>query len=193
MLFLMFLLMSTTFASPSPFDSFDSFVEHVGDVSNRLCAAQIASARVARGLCADVQLLLEDTFEQRIAAFLEDSHISEAYFLRHVAANAGIDAFRSSMSDALRALAADDAAFAHWQTQRSVSFQTHVVPYVDDWFMALFHEVVEENLKQNPPSDDELRRIAQETGVDPDELVEKYRVARLENAVKENPELFDEL
>jgi hypothetical protein len=160
---------------------------------SRLCTAHFAASRVARGLCADVQLLLEDTFEQRIAAFLEDSHISERFFLRHVAANDGVAALLTALHDALRALAADDAVFAKWQTQRIAAFQQHVVPHVDDWFMSLFHEVVEENLKRNPPSDDELRRIALETGVDPDELVDKYREARLENAAKENPGLFDEL
>jgi arsenate reductase-like glutaredoxin family protein len=81
--------------------------------------------------------------------------------------------------------------FVNWKSVRSEVFERHVVGRVDDWFMAQFHEIVEANLQRNPPSDDELRRIALQTGVDPDELVEKYRHVRVNNAQRDHPDAFD--
>jgi hypothetical protein len=73
------------------FDSFDSFIESIGDHASSQCRHSFSPQRIARGLCTDVQLLLEDTFSLRIAAFLDDAEIHETHFLAVAAESASME------------------------------------------------------------------------------------------------------
>lgn len=191
---LLLAFIALTESKSDPIDSFDAFVESIGDFASSQCRRSFSPQRIARGLCSDVQLLVEDTFSLRIAAFLDDAEIHETHFLALATEKLSWLALQEAIRVGVESIAGEsDTVFLNWKAQRSAVFDTHVVGRVDDWFMSQFHEIVEANLQRNPPSDEELRRIAVQTGVDPEELVEKYRRVRVQNAQKENPDAFDRI